>query len=144
MNASHLIERNTRAHTQDGYTAAHMVVSAHEQTIRELVAELNTLRGLGHTPQSGCAHREMSLGDATVLVEFEITPASGDGWNEPRHERSVAALQVLVNGTWIDVHNVIDSDVSQGWEVDFLEAEDDELEAAAESAAIARREELFA
>ena len=144
MNAAALIERNTQAHTVHASTSWHMVADAHERTIRELVAQLNTLQGLGHTPQSGCVHREMSLGDATVLVEFEITPASGDGWDEPRHERSVAAIQVLINGVWVDVHNVIDCDVAQGWEVDFLEAEADDMDAAAESAAEARREELFA
>ena len=136
MNATHLIERNTRAHTVDGYTAAHMVQAAHEKTIRLLVDELNTLKGIGAKPQAGCVHHACRLGDATVLVELEIEPAEGDGYNEPRIERSVVALQMLVNGTWTDVLD----ECADGFVAEYLKDEADACEQDKIDAHIANRE----
>lgn len=143
MNAAHLINRNTRAHSSGASTAWHLVAAAHEATIRDLVAQLNTLQGINHTPQAGCVHRAMALGESFVLVEFEVEEASGDGFEEPRYERTVSAIQALINGVWVDM-SVIDADVVAGWEADFLQAEADDCAEAAISATQARREELFA
>jgi len=148
VNASHLIEANIKAHTSQGYTAWHMVAGAHEATVRDLAAELNTLKGIGHTPQAGCFFSEKFLGEATVLIEFEAEPASGDGWNEPRREAEVHVLQVLVNGAWIDA-DLIDPSTVERWETEMLEAADEAREQAkieaAEARAEARRDlEVFA
>lgn len=139
MDASHLIEANVKAHTSQGYTAAHMVQAAHETTIRGLVAELNTLKGIGHKPQAGCYFAEKFLGDAPVLIEFEVEPASGDGWNEPRHEAEVHVLQVLVNGVWIET-DLIDPSTVERWETELLQAADEARQWAKDEAAEARAE----
>jgi hypothetical protein len=44
MNATQLIASNIKAHTVDGYTAAHMVAAAHARTIATLCAQLNAMR----------------------------------------------------------------------------------------------------
>lgn len=115
MNASYIVEYNVNAHTHNGFTSWHMVADAHERTIRRLVGELNTLCGVGSQPSGGCHHAELYLGNSRVLVEFEAEPASGDGWNEPRHEATVAPLRVLINGVWNDCNRVVPEVVIERW-----------------------------
>ena len=103
MHANHLIERNTRAHSQDGYTSWHMVAAAHEATIRDVVAQLNAATGIGVMPARGCELASMFLGDAAVWVEYEfergqreITQADPDDCQEGI-EPSVSILRVYLN-----------------------------------------------
>jgi len=44
INATQLISANIKAHTVDGYTAAHEVAKAHARTIATLCAQLNAMR----------------------------------------------------------------------------------------------------
>jgi hypothetical protein len=77
-------------------------------TIRELRAELATLRGQNATPQEGCVHRDMILGESTVLVEFEVE--SGN------------PLCVLINGRWIDCADYLTESTCEFWKTEFLES----------------------
>ena len=121
MNASHLIESDTRAHTVDGYTAWHMVAEAHQKTIRRLVDELNVLNGLGQRPQAGCAFTTKYLGDAEVKVEYEFSPGdpgrySGPPENcYPAEPAEVTVLQVFINGTWADPSDFVADAVLERW-----------------------------
>ena len=140
MDAEQLIARNIKAHTVDGYTAAHAVQDAHERSIRDLVAELNTLHGLGQNAANGCVIFTVPLEDAEVMVEFEIEPASGDGWDEPRYERSISATSAFIGGVWVPT-SIFQLHITEQWEALATDMIDDEAEAAAESAAEARAED---
>ena len=126
MHANHLIERNTRAHSQDGYTSWHMVAAAHEATIRDVVAQLNAATGIGVMPAHGCELASMFLGDAAVWVEYEfergqreITQADPDDCQEGIAP-SVSILQVYINGRWCDAQDVVPDAVLTRWEESLL------------------------
>ena len=126
MHANHLIERNTRAHSQDGYTSWHMVAAAHEATIRDVVAQLNAATGIGVMPARGCELASMFLGDAAVWVEYEfergqreITQADPDDCQEGI-EPSVSILRVYLNGRWCDAGDVVPDAVITRWEESLL------------------------
>lgn len=128
MNAQHLIEANIKAHTVDGYSSFHMIAAAHEKTIRALATELNTLRGIGATPQNGCQITTKVFGDAEVLVEYEceggqaaIYDADHPGVG-PGCEASVNVLGVFINGAWCDAEDVVPAKTLQRWEVELLES----------------------
>lgn len=125
MDAEHLIARNIKAHTVDGYTAAHAVQDAHERTIREIAAKFNTLCGSGQSAANGCVLFTVPLEDAEILVEFEIEPAEGDGWDEPRYERSVTATSAFVNGAWVSA-SAFQLHITEQWEASATEMLDDE------------------
>ena len=127
MHANHLIERNTRAHTQDGYTSWHMVAAAHEATIRDVVQQFNQVTGIGLMPARGCELVSMFLGDAAVWVEFEfergqreITQADPDDCQEGI-SASVSILRVYINGRWCDAQDVVPDAVITRWEESLLE-----------------------
>jgi hypothetical protein len=68
--AQTLITANIKAHTVDGYTAAHEVAAAHERTIRHLCSELDALRGTGYE------HAHQLIADAiTATTELADTHA---------------------------------------------------------------------
>jgi hypothetical protein len=125
LDAEQLIARNIKAHTVDGYTAAHAVQYAHENTIRDLVAEVGRLKGLGQEAANGCVLFTVPLEDAEILVEFEIEPAEGDGWEEPRYERSITATSAFVNGVWVSASS-FQLHVTEQWEALATEMLDDE------------------
>lgn len=121
MNASALIAANIAAHSVDGATAWHMVADAHERTIRALAARLAEFEGAGVTDTKHCGHARMTLGDATVLVEFEFEPEDGDGWNLPHTPASFTVNGVLINGAWCDPQDVVPASVIERWEVQLME-----------------------
>ena len=126
-NAAHLIERNIKAHTSHGYTAAHMVQDAHERTIRELCADLALLTGQGQRPQSGCEIASKCLGDSEVLVEYEFDKGQrGRLYGPPENcceeiEPSVTVIQVFVNGQWIDA-DCINEAIVERWQQELVES----------------------
>jgi hypothetical protein len=128
VNATHLIEANTRQHTQDGYTSWHMVAAAHESTIRGLVAQLDELNGTHAKPQPGCHFREVSLGELTVQIEYETEGGEAQTWDHPGCEASVSILQVFLNGCWVDPQDFVADSVIERWEQEILEALADEAE----------------
>lgn len=125
MDAEQLIARNIKAHTVDGYTAAHAVQDAHERTIRELAAEVNRLKGLSQKETTGCFLHTVPLEEADVLVEFEVEPAEGDNWDEPRYERSITATSAFVNGVWVSASS-FQLHVTEQWEALASDMLDDE------------------
>lgn len=137
--AAALITANVAAHTVDGCTAQHMVVAAHERTIRMLCDELNVLHGHGQTPQRGTQHAWLLLAEAEVLVEYEVEPEEGDGWHEPHHPEQINILGVFINGHWLDASECIPEPVLDRWRDQLGEvqadlrhqAEDDRAEARA-------------
>lgn len=141
MNASHLIERNTRAHTVDGYTAFHMVAAAHEATIRALVAELNTLKGTDQRPAKGSNFARLTFGAITVLVEYDSKRAEPETQYYIGCDASVEILSVFLNGVWCDAADVVPDDVKDRWEVQLLE-ENAESEARAKDDAAEDRAEM--
>lgn len=92
-----------------------------------LARELALLQGFGHTPQSGCTLRHLTLDDAEVVVEFEHEPEDGDGWNEPHHAATTTAIQVLVNGCWIPT-DLFAPEVIERWEQAAIDALADDVQ----------------
>ena len=107
--ADWLITANTKQHTVSGCTSWHMVAAAHEATIRHLVHQLHTINGANAIPAADCEIVETNIGPASVRVEVECEPASGDGHDEPRHEADFAASRVLINGMWVQIDTAIDA-----------------------------------
>jgi hypothetical protein len=126
MNAENVIDGNTRAHSQDGYTSWHMVASAHETSIRALTAQINELQGIGAKPQLGCHFREVSLGDLTVNIEFEFEGGEPQTHDHPGCEASVTILQVFLNGCWVDPADFVSPAVIERWEQEILEVQADD------------------
>lgn len=128
MNASHLIEANIKAHTVDGYTAAHMVCAAHEKTIRALVADLNLMNGVGLKADRGCSIVEKTYGDITVNVEIEYEGGQREIVNaEPDYcqegfEPTVTVLRVFLNGRWNDAQDVVPEKTLERWECELRES----------------------
>ena len=141
LDAADVADAKERAVVHYGREAAQAELSALRQRVDTLRAELAEFKGIGARAQEGCFIKPMCLGEATVLVEFEHTPASGDGHNEPREEESIEALQVLVNGQWIDVEAYVPKAVADRWVEDAFQMRADDAEAAAEAAAEARAED---
>lgn len=98
--------------------------------LTEIGARLAEYEGRDVTAQPGCVIERMVLGDADVLVEFECEPASGDGWNEPRYEASVEAIQVYINGAWCDIADVGCEDAADRWVIEAKERWADAADAA--------------
>lgn len=109
----------------------------------EHAAELARLQGYGLTPQAGCQLHETSLGDATVWIEYEQTPAVGDGWNEPYHDASVSIVGVLVNGQMIDSAEMPKRTIER-WEQEILDGAVTAADDAQAEAAERRRDEMEA
>lgn len=108
--------------------------------LESIATRLAEYEGQDVMPQNGCLIERMTLGDSDVLVEFECEPASGDGWDEPRVESSVEAIQVYINGSWLDIGDVVPESVADGWVEKAQERWQDEADAARIEAAIAARE----
>jgi hypothetical protein len=106
--------------------------------------DLAQYTGKGAKPQNGCHFHTATLGDAEVVLEYEFEPGESAVWNlnspmcGPGYGPSVAVIQMLVNGAWIDPEGVIEQSVIEGWETRILEQhgadlqdayEDDRIEA---------------
>lgn len=141
MNATHLIERATRAHTSDGYTSYPALCSSLEAIVRDLCAELNVLQGVGQTAASGCHHATLALGDASALVEYEVERAERQTAHHPGRPASVSILRVFINGHWCEAEDAVPAGVIERWGSELLEAHDDDEQAAADIAAEARADE---
>lgn len=141
-NASHIIDSARASCTRDGFTTSYAALCVLlENQIRQLCHEINVLQGKGQRPARGCAFHESNLGAAHVLIEYEVEPASGDGWNEPRYEAQVTVLRVFINGQWCDAEDVASDATIERWTEEIVQGQEDSAEAAAESAAESRRED---
>ena len=108
--------------------------------LESMAARIAEYEGRDITAQVGSNVERLTLGDTDVLVEFEVESASGDGWNEPRFDGSVTPIQVLINGRWCDIADVVPEDMGQRWTEEVQERWKDEADAARIEAAIAARE----
>lgn len=140
MNASQIIAAATAYCTQDGYTSYPVLCVMLEHRLRDACNEIATLKGENATPARGCHFLHSYFGAASVVVEYEVEPASGDNWNEPRYEAEVTILRVLLNGVWCDAEDVASERTRQRWAEEVFESIADERAAAEEAAYEARRE----
>ena len=124
LDAERLIARNIAAHTVDGLMQSCAVQYEHERTIRQLAEEVNRLKGFGLQAANGCVIFNVPLEDSEVLVEFEVEPAEGDGWNKPRYERSIAATQALIGGVWVSA-SAFQLHITEQWEAIATDLIDD-------------------
>ncbi len=125
MNAEQLIARNIAAHTVDGCIKPNAVQYEHERTIRRLAEEVNRLKGFGIQAANGCVIFTVPLGDSEVSVEFEVEPAEGDGFEEPRHERTITATQAFIGGAWVSA-SAFQLHITEQWEAIATDLIDDE------------------
>ena len=140
MNATNIIAANEREHTVHGYPAHHMIASAHATSIRYLCDKLNEYEGIGGTPQAGCHFADMTLGDATVKVEFKYERGEPQTYDHPGCDESLAIIGVLINGKWCDAEDCIPDTVLKRWEEELLEGRYEAAEEHKIAAAEARRE----
>ncbi len=116
MNATQMIAANIKAHTIDGYTAAHEVCKAHENTISMLCRQLEALRGTGyeHTHQliadaitaaaalaethAGAEETANALTDALLVFEDKVREHESDSQPEETARNDLPSFGV-------DAHN---------------------------------------
>lgn len=103
MNASHLIERATRAHTHAGYTGHAALCTTYEAVIRDLCAQFNERTGVGLEPAPGWKLDFLPLGQTSVPVEYDID------------EGAVTFGRVFTNGYWDEAAAVVPKAVLDTW-----------------------------
>ena len=90
-------------------------------TITSIATQLADYLGSTATASAGCAIMEASLGDATVLIEYEHhfgSPSKTSGPPEDCYEgdpEECYICAVLVNGQWILPEGIIAQSVIDGW-----------------------------
>ena len=107
-------------------------------------AELAAFRGTDTKPANGCARATVSMGSASVIVEYEYEPGEAAklyGPPEDCYEGSpdtLTMLQALINGEWCDPADFASDALLNLWEADILLQIQDAREAAAEDYAESR------
>jgi hypothetical protein len=105
-------------------------------SVEGLCAQLDAYQGIGAKPQRGCQIAEVhdAAGSFTVEVEYErgqrgkVSGPPEDCY--PDEPSSLAIIQVLINGEWIDPFAMIAPSVLERWE-ETLCAEFDEQDSEA-------------
>ena len=106
-----------------------LAVSALENKVRELSAELAEWRGTHVRPQRGCRITSMILGDGEALVEYEYAEPAPDrcdpdaGNPGPGHQAEVNIIGVYINKMWLDAQEVIAPAVIERWQEVIAETE---------------------
>ena len=95
--------------------AAHYSVMA----VEAMAAKIDQYTGRLAKPQRGCQFAKLTLGEADVLVEYEVDGEEGDGWNEPYYPATLAIIQVLINGVWVDAEDTFAGHVITKWEAEI-------------------------
>lgn len=101
------------------------------QELGRVTHELNKLQaeylGKGQRPQSGCQFATVCAAEASVLVEYEFTPAEDPIYDVespgvgPGHDASLTVIHALINGKWIDPREVFDERIVEQWEQALIE-----------------------
>lgn len=104
-----------------------------------LAAEHMRWQGRGLIPSKGCKFREMSLSDATVLVEYEYFPGEAVTRDHPGADPELNVVGVLINGALFDPEGILDASVIERWEEELriheAETAGDDADRAAEARA---------
>lgn len=83
--------------------------------LESIAARLAEYEGRDLMARNGCAIEVMDLGNTSAPVEFEVQPASGDGFEEPRFDGSVTPVQVYLNGRWCDIADAVPEEACDRW-----------------------------
>lgn len=94
----------------------------------DLQRQLDTLAGRNATPQAGCVFERLPLGDASVLVEVELPNEDHAG---------PIALNVLLNGQWLNVDGCIKDSVMLEWDEQLAREMKHDAQCVAEADAMA-------
>jgi hypothetical protein len=95
--------------------------------LRTAKDELARYTGKHAKPQAGCTLMTVTLAEATVLIEYEYTAGEEGSMNPdsprfgPGYPASVAVIQALVNGEWVDPADCFSEAVIERWEQSILE-----------------------
>lgn len=114
---------------------------------RSMARELLTLKGDLCEPQEGASIERMSLGDATVLVEYEYEAGEAAQLSGPPENcyegtpETLTILQVFINGQWCDPADVVSDKVIERWEQTLIDKMEDDRRSAQDDAAEARAAE---
>lgn len=84
----------------------------------EALAKLAAFEGRCITPLAGHFLITSTLGAATVQVEIEHQPESGDGVEEPFNPETFSAQRVLINGVFVAVFDCADDAQVERWEAE--------------------------
>lgn len=113
MNATHLIEQATRAHSSAGYTGHAALCSTLEAIVRDLCAQLAEARGDNLTASKEREIARMPLGNATVPVEYGYQRETED---EPEE---LCVHAAYINSHWISARD-LGEELVIGWEEELL------------------------
>jgi hypothetical protein len=103
-------------------SAAHYEIGLLTAALRLANDKLAQFEGTTAKPQAGCHFYPVEWGDAKIILEYEFFPGQIESWNDPAIPGSVAIIQALINGAWIDPDGLISQDVVHGWEQEIYEA----------------------
>jgi len=106
----------------DATSAAHYEIGLLTAALRLANDRLAQYTGTGAKPQAGCHFCIVTWGDADIVLEYEFFPGQIETWNDPAISGSVAIIQALINGAWIDPDGLIAQDVVHGWEQEIYDA----------------------
>ena len=110
--------------------------------LASLAAEHMRWQGRGLLPSKGCKLRELSLGDATVLVEYEIIPGEQRTFDHPGCDAELNVVGVLINGAMFCPEGLLDKSVIERWEEELRLYEAETAGADADEAAERRYEDM--
>jgi hypothetical protein len=137
MNAADYITAaaTSAAHLHDPLDRMAHTIGHLQASIRELCAKYT---GEGQRPQTGCNFYTATVGDASVLVEYEYEPGEASQTSGPPERcyegtpASVSIIQALVNGAWCDPTDVFPESVLERWAEEIAEREDESAADASE------------
>lgn len=99
-----------------------------EALCTQLASELATMQANDATPHRGSFHYTASLGDATVLLEYDYHPGEEPVYDVespvcgPGHGPEVEIFGVYINGQWTDPRDCILPATLDRWETEIIEA----------------------
>ena len=98
-----------------------------EALCTQLASELATMQANDAEPHRGSFHYQASLGDATVLLEYDYRPGEEPIYDVespvcgPGHGPEVEIFGMYVNGQWTDPRDCIAPATIDRWETEIIE-----------------------
>jgi len=130
--------------TDPGLVAAWLATVPADSLLAEaqaLATEVANLSGVGLRPQEGCAFHWSNLGDARVLIEYEVEPSEGDGRDSEHLPQRINLLGAFLNGEWVEPDDIELEGATARWISEIAAQLAKEAEADKADAAIARAEQ---